>query len=84
MAACATGLKRPLPGSAGQPLDLGRTVRSVTPAQRTALNVRDKGCRHPDCHRPPADCEAHHVIHWLEGNFTITKTPRRFRTLTFG
>ena len=64
--ACDCKIIPVLLGSHGQPLDLGRTIRSVTPAQRTALNIRDKGCRHPDCNRPPADCDAHHVRHWLD------------------
>ena len=53
-------------GSEGQPLDVGRTTRTIPPAIRVALNERDKGCRHPDCERPPAWCDAHHVIHWLD------------------
>ena len=57
-------------GSEGQPLDLGRTTRSISPAIRTALNERDQGCRHPDCQRPPADCDADHVIHWADGGPT--------------
>jgi hypothetical protein len=57
-------------GSAGMPLDVGRTTRSISGAQRVAINLRDKGCRHPDCHRPPSDCDAHHVIHWLDGGPT--------------
>ena len=53
-------------GSAGIPLDVGRTTRSISPAQRIALNQRDQGCRIPGCHRPPSDCDAHHIIHWLD------------------
>ena len=53
-------------GSEGQPLDVGRTTRTIPPAIRVALNERDKGCRHPDCQRPPAWCDAHHVTHWLD------------------
>ena len=64
--ACDCKIIPVLLGSAGQPLDVGRTTRTITPAQRIALNLRDQGCRHPDCHRPPADCDAHHVIHWLD------------------
>jgi hypothetical protein len=43
-----------LGGAPSQPLDLGRTTRVVTPAQRTALAVRDGGCVFPDCRRPLA------------------------------
>jgi hypothetical protein len=59
-----------LGGPATQPLEVGRATRVVSPAQRTALVVRDGGCRFPGCDRPPAWCEAHHVRHWLHGGPT--------------
>src|SRR5215203_972332 len=54
----------------GNPQDLGRATRVVTPAQRQALAVRDGGCVFPGCSRPLAWCEGHHVRHWLEGGPT--------------
>lgn len=48
-------------------LDVGRASRLVTPAIRTALEIRDGGCVIPECDRPPGWSEAHHVIHWSEG-----------------
>jgi hypothetical protein len=59
-----------LGGSPTQPLEVGRATRVVSPAQRTALAVRDGGCRFPGCDRPPAWCEAHHLRHWLHGGAT--------------
>jgi hypothetical protein len=59
-----------LGGPATQPLEVGRATRVVSPAQRTALTVRDGGCRYPGCDRPPAWCEAHHLRHWLHGGAT--------------
>jgi Domain of unknown function (DUF222) len=59
-----------LGGTPSQPLDVGRTTRVVTPAQRRALAVRDGGCVVPDCDRPLAWCEAHHLIPWLDGGPT--------------
>jgi hypothetical protein len=53
-----------LGGALTQPLEVGRATRVVSAAQRTALAVRDGGCRFPGCDRPPAWCEAHHVRHW--------------------
>jgi hypothetical protein len=44
----------------------GRAKRLATPAQRRALAVRDGGCSFPGCDRPPAWCQAHHVIEWLD------------------
>ena len=53
-----------------QPLDLGRSTRVVTPAQRSALTVRDRGCVFPACDRPLAWCDAHHLVSWLDGGPT--------------
>jgi hypothetical protein len=49
---------------------VGRTSRVVTAAQRAALLVRDGGCAVAGCDRPPAWCEAHHLVHWLHGGPT--------------
>jgi hypothetical protein len=59
-----------LGGAPSQPLDVGRASRVVTPAQGSALAVRDGGCVFPDCARPLAWCEGHHLIHWLDGGPT--------------
>jgi hypothetical protein len=68
--AAAALLPPVLGGAPSQPLDVGRTSRVVSPAQRTALAVRDGGCVFPDCDRPLAWCEAHHLWHWLHGGPT--------------
>jgi hypothetical protein len=47
-------------------LDMGRSVRVATPAQRRALAIRDRHCRFPGCRRQPQWCEAHHVDGWVE------------------
>jgi hypothetical protein len=52
------------------PLAVGRAARTVTPAQLTALRVRDGGCVHPGCARTSAFCDAHHVRHWAQGGAT--------------
>jgi Domain of unknown function (DUF222)/HNH endonuclease len=57
-------------GGDSVPLDLGRAVRLVKPAQRKALIARDKGCAHPNCSAPASWCDAHHIIHWLHGGPT--------------
>jgi len=44
----------------GQVLWHGRDKRYATPAQISALRIRDEGC--VLCGRDAADCEAHHVI----------------------
>jgi HNH endonuclease len=68
--AAAALLPPVLGGALTQPLDVGRATRVVTPAQRTALAVRDGGCRFPGCSRPLAWCEGHHLRHWLDGGPT--------------
>jgi hypothetical protein len=44
--------------------------RVVQPTQHSALAVRDGGCVFPGCDRPLAWCEAHHLLHWLNGGPT--------------
>jgi hypothetical protein len=66
----ATRLPPTLGGAPTQPLEVGRTSRVVTPAQRNALVVRDRGCVFAGCDRPPGWCEAHHLVHWLDGGPT--------------
>jgi Domain of unknown function (DUF222) len=59
-----------LGGAPSRPLDVGRATRVVAPAQRAALAVRDGGCVFPDCDRPLAWCDAHHLWHWVDGGPT--------------
>jgi hypothetical protein len=68
--AAAALLPPVLSGAPTQPLEVGRTSRVVTAAQRTALAIRDGGCVFPGCDRPLAWCEAHHLRHWLHGGPT--------------
>ncbi|MGI8721713.1 MAG: DUF222 domain-containing protein [Geodermatophilaceae bacterium] len=51
-------------GGTSQPLDLGRHRRLFTSYQRIALGLRDGGCVFPECDRPPAWCDAHHIGPW--------------------
>ena len=51
-------------------LDLGHDIRYITNEQYKALLARDGGCRQPDCHIPPAWCEADHLIPWEDGGTT--------------
>jgi Domain of unknown function (DUF222)/HNH endonuclease len=68
--AAARRLPPALGGAPSQPLEVGRTSRVVTAAQRAALVVRDGGCAVAGCDRPPNWCEAHHLQHWLHGGPT--------------
>jgi hypothetical protein len=50
----------------GVPLSMGRSRRTVSPQQWQALVVRDRGCVFPNCDRPAAWCDAHHLRHWTD------------------
>jgi hypothetical protein len=53
----------------GQPLAIGRKSRTIPPALRRALRVRDRGCRFPGCTHT-AYIDGHHVQHWADGGET--------------
>ncbi|PIF03448.1 MAG: hypothetical protein CSA63_01925 [Propionibacterium sp.] len=57
-------------GTKSEILDAGRTRRLVTPEIRRVLSLRDGGCKFPNCEKPDAACEAHHIIPWQEGGPT--------------
>jgi len=67
--ACDASLVTVLEDGEGNVLNIGRRARTVPPAIRRALSLRDKTCRFPGC------CEtryvdAHHVQHWADGGET--------------
>ncbi len=68
--ACGAGILPAVLDGRSQPLDLGRTRRLFTPAQRKALAIRDRECRAEGCDTPAAWCEAHHVDLWSRGGRT--------------
>jgi Domain of unknown function (DUF222)/HNH endonuclease len=59
----------PVVEARGQPLSVGRRTRSIPPAIRRALQVRDGGCRFPGCGRHRFT-HAHHIEHWARGGAT--------------
>jgi len=67
---CDAGITRIVSDGEGQPLDVGRTVRTVTPAIRRALDARDGGCTWGGCDAPAGWCDAHHIEHWADGGDT--------------
>jgi Domain of unknown function (DUF222)/HNH endonuclease len=68
--ACDAVIRRVTLGADGEILDLGRSQRLISPAQRRALTVRDGGCVFPGCDRPPERCDGHHIVHWTQGGRT--------------
>lgn len=67
--ACEASLITVLEDRDGEILNVGRKTRTIPPAIRRALQLRDHGCRFPGC------CEsrfvdAHHIHHWCDGGTT--------------
>ncbi len=53
----------------GQPLSVGRKTRTIPPAIKRALLVRDQTCRFPGCHHR-SFVDGHHIEHWARGGKT--------------
>ena len=67
--ACDASIVSVLEDAQGEPLNVGRKTRSLPPALRRALNVRDRGCRFPGCSNTRY-VDAHHIHHWAKGGET--------------
>ena len=67
--ACVAGVVHVATDERGTPLDVGRKTRTISPALRRALKLRDRGCAFPGCesHR---FVDAHHITHWADGGET--------------
>jgi hypothetical protein len=68
--ACDCSVTRVLMRGDSEVLDLGRSTRLVSAAIRQAVVIRDRGCAFPGCERPPAWCDAHHLVWWEHGGHT--------------
>jgi len=69
--ACTAQIVPAVLGAKGEVLDLGRSQRLFTRAQRRALALRDGECRAEGCHIPAPWCEAHHAgTPWAAGGRT--------------
>ena len=65
---CDAGIVRVIERD-GKPLSVGRKTRTISPAMRRALAIRDDGCAFPGCcQRHHVD--AHHIEHWADGGAT--------------
>ncbi|MGO2540617.1 MAG: DUF222 domain-containing protein [Specibacter sp.] len=67
---CTSEVTTLLRDSNGSILDVGRTQRLFTFAQRKILLARDMGCTFPDCMAPVFWAEAHHIVPWQDGGAT--------------
>lgn len=63
---CDSTVTRIITGPDSEPLDVGRATRTVPPAMRRALNLRDQHCQWAGCDRHWRWCDAHHIIHWAD------------------
>jgi hypothetical protein len=59
-----------MPSTPVVPLSVERATRTIPAHIRTALVLRDAGCRFPGCDRPPGWTDGHHIIHWADGGLT--------------
>jgi hypothetical protein len=71
--ACDAGISRKLTGPASEPLDVGRTTRSIPTAIARQLVIEDVHCRWPGCESPAWTCEGHHVRFWEAPHYGETK-----------
>ena len=67
--ACDSSVLRMNADKNGEPLAIGRKSRSIPPAMRRALRMRDKGCRFPGCTNDKF-VDGHHIEHWADGGET--------------
>jgi hypothetical protein len=66
---CDAGIVRIVDDGKGQPLDVGRKTRTIPPALKRALSMRDQGCRFPGC-GATRHLHGHHIEHWADGGAT--------------
>ena len=74
--ACQAGIIPAVLGGKSEVLDLGRTRRFHTKAQRIALAIEQGGCTAEGCDAPPAMTHAHHEQPWAEGGDTSVRNGR--------
>jgi hypothetical protein len=67
--ACDCALVAVAKDARGDVLDVGRKTRSIPPALRRAVMLRDERCRFPGCAHDRF-IDVHHVEHWIDGGET--------------
>jgi hypothetical protein len=86
--ACDAQVARVVIAPDGSPIELGRSARAPSAAQRRAARVRDQGrCRVPGCRSRLV--QLHHLVHWVDGGPTdlanmVSLCPRHHRNVHSG
>lgn len=71
MLACDAGIIPAVLGGASEILDLGRSTRTWSRAQRRAAKIRANGrCESPKCQSAIVRCDLHHEDYWEHGGHT--------------
>ncbi len=81
-ALCDSDVARLVIGADSHPLDLGRSVRLFTAAQRRAIIARDTACAWPECTMPTRYSEVHH-LDWYDDDHGHTDTHRGVLVCSF-
>jgi hypothetical protein len=68
--ACDCTLTRVILDGKSMPIDVGRAMRTIPPALRKVLELRDVRCRWPGCDCPARWADAHHLKSWIDGGET--------------
>ncbi|GAB6986319.1 HNH endonuclease signature motif containing protein [Nocardioides pyridinolyticus] len=68
--ACEAKIRPAVLGGRSEVLDLGRSRRLHSQAQRIAIGIRDRHCTEPGCDWPPSMCHVHHDHPWAHGGKT--------------
>lgn len=66
---CDSSVIMTILGEGGEPLNIGRTSRTIPRAIRRALRIRDGRCRFPGCSQRRF-VDGHHIQHWSQGGET--------------
>jgi Domain of unknown function (DUF222)/HNH endonuclease len=86
--ACDARVARVVIAPDGSPIELGRSARTASAAQRRGARVRDQGrCRVPGCRSRLV--QLHHIVHWVDGGATdldqmVSLCPRHHRNVHSG
>jgi hypothetical protein len=70
MIACDAGIIPVVLSGKSEILDIGRSTRTWTTAQRRAAALRDRGCVFPHCQITLPYCHLHHLTYWAHGGPT--------------